>query len=251
MVLGIFLLGACMGSFFYCIGLRLPVAKNVINARSECDNCKHVLSWWELIPIFSYIVLRGKCHHCHKRFSAVNLLMEIVTGVLYTFAYLYYGFSYDMGIFIILVSLMLIIFVSDFKYYIISDSPLIVSIILLAILQFASCGVKQGFIYLLCGFALFFTMYVVKLLGDKLFKKESLGGGDIKFAFIIGLAVGFRLGLCSLILSSFLALPYCCASLMLKKNNEVPFGPFLAASLLFVFFFSEKFLSLLNLLLIA
>ena len=94
-------------------------------------------------------------------------------------------------------------------------------------------------------------MYLVKIIGDVLFKRESLGGGDIKFKFLMGMILGFRLGLCALILSTFLALPYSCATLMLKKNNEVPYGPFLASSLFIVFFFSEKFISLLNLIFIS
>ena len=94
-------------------------------------------------------------------------------------------------------------------------------------------------------------MLFIKIIGDKIFKRESLGGGDIKFAFIIGLTLGFQLGLCALILSTFLALPYSCAALMLKKNNEVPYGPFLASSLFIVFTFSTKFINLLDLIFIS
>ena len=94
-------------------------------------------------------------------------------------------------------------------------------------------------------------MYLIKLLGDVMFKKESLGGGDIKFAFVMGLSLGIQIGLCALILSTFLALPYSIASIMLKKNNEVPYGPFLAASLFIAFLFLDKFQSLLDLIAIS
>ena len=81
---------------------------------------------------------------------------------------------------------------------------------------------------------------------NKLFKRESLGGGDIKLAFVIGYALGFRLSLIAIILSSFLALPYSVASLKLQKNNEVPFGPFLVSSLFIVFLFQDKFINILG-----
>ena len=73
-----------------------------------------------------------------------------------------------------------------------------------------------------------------------------LGGGDIKLAFVIGYALGFRLSLIAIILSSFLALPYSVASLKLQKNNEVPFGPFLVSSLFIVFLFQDKFINILG-----
>ena len=87
---------------------------------------------------------------------------------------------------------------------------------------------------------------LIKIIGDKLFKRESLGGGDIKLAFVIGYALGFRLSLIAIILSSFLALPYSVASLKLQKNNEVPFGPFLVSSLFIVFLFQDKFINILG-----
>lgn len=246
-----FILGSCLGSFYLVVGKRLPIKKNAVNDRSKCDNCDHVLNWWQLIPIFSYVILKGKCHYCHKKISIVNLLMELATGFAFTFAYLHYGLSYEMFAFIVVTSLMLIIFVSDFLYYIILDSPLVVGSIILFFCRWYFEGIKTTVPYLISGIALFLSMYLIKLLGDFLFKRESLGGGDIKFAFVMGQVLGFRLGLCALILSTFLALPYSCASLMLKKNNEVPYGPFLASSLFIVFLFSEKFISLLNLIFIS
>ena len=246
-----FIIGSILGSFYLVIGKRLPLKENVITGRSRCDHCHHNLTWWQLIPVLSYLFLRGKCHYCHKKISFIHFLMEIVTGIAFVFAYSYYGISYEMFTFIIISSIMLIIFVSDFSYYIILDSPLVIGSVFLLGLRWYYFGINNMFIYLISGISLFATMYLIKIIGDVLFKKESLGGGDIKFAFVMGLVLGFRLGLCSLILSTFLALPYSCASLMLKKNNEVPYGPFLAASLFTVFVFTEKFISLLNLIFIS
>ena len=133
---------------------------------------------------------------------------------------------------------------------IILDSPLIISGILLLILRYFEVGLKETFISVIYGLALFIFMYLIKLLGDILFKRESLGGGDIKLSFIIGLTlgyygIGFRMGLICIIFSAFLALPYALASNYLNKKNELPYGPFLIFSLVIIFIFLEKFTNLL------
>ena len=246
MIIILFLLGACFGSFYLVIGTRLPNNQDVIKDRSKCDHCNHVLQWYELVPILSYICLLGKCHHCNKRISMLNPLVEVVMGLVFVFSYLYYGFSYEFFMFLIISSLLVLIFITDFLYYIILDSPLVVSSILVVILKFIYLTPKDVGISILSGLGLFLTMLAIKFIGDFAFKKESLGGGDIKFAFVIGLCLGFRLGIVALILSTFLALPYSFASIFLQKNNEVAYGPFLAASLFIVFLFMDKFLNLLN-----
>ncbi len=243
----LFIIGACIGSFALVIGQRLPINKDAVKSRSECDECHHVLSWWELIPIISYIILLGKCHHCHKRISVLNPLMEISLGLLFMYGYFIFGTSYEFFVFCVLATLMLIIFVSDFTYFIINDSPLIVSSLFIILLQIIYHGWRFAIVHILCGVAIFFIMYGIKLIGDIIFQKESLGGGDIKFSFVIGLSGGLQIGLCTLILSTFLALPYSTASILLKKNNEVPYGPFLASSLFITFLFMDKFQSFLDL----
>ena len=243
----IFIIGACLGSFYLVVGKRLPKNEDIILSRSKCDSCNHTLFWYDLIPIFSYIFLLGKCRYCHKKISITNLLIEISMGLLFSIGYIYMGFTFKYFIYLILISLMVLIFITDFSYYIILDSPLVISSILIIILKLIYCGYKETIFSILSGIVIFFVMYLIKIIGDKIFKRESLGGGDIKLSFVIGLTLGFRLSLISLILSSFLALPYSVASLKLQKNNEVPFGPFLVSSLFIVFLFYDKFINIINL----
>ena len=129
---------------------------------------------------------------------------------------------------------------------IILDSPLIISGITIIILKLIFFGVKTTVISIISGIALFFVMLLMFEIGKLLFKKEALGGGDIKLSFIIGLVLNFNLGLTALVLSTFVALPYALASLEIKKNNEFPYGPFLAGSLFIVFYHYDKFLLLLD-----
>ena len=217
----IFIIGACLGSFLLVVGKRLPKNEDIIFSRSRCDNCHHILAWHDLVPIFSYVLLKGKCRYCHTKINPVNLLIELSMGLMFLLGYLYFTPSYLLYGYLILTCLMIVIFVSDFSYYIILDSPLIVSTLLFIIIKFIYFGLKEVLLSLASGIILFTVMYLIKLIGDKLFKKESLGGGDIKLSFVIGFVLGFRLSLLALILSSFLALPYSVASLKLQKNNEI------------------------------
>ena len=150
--------------------------------------------------------------------------MEIGTGLLFLIGYLYYGLNIQFAIYLVSISVALVIFVSDFKYMIILDSTLIIGSILLIVLKYFEVGPVNTLYAILYGICLFVIMYLIKLLGDKMYKRESLGGGDIKLAFLIGLTLGYkgiglRLGLICLIFASFLALPYALATVYLNKKS--------------------------------
>ena len=245
MIIFMFILGAIFGSFYLVIGTRMPLKENVFTGRSRCDNCKNELRWYELIPIISFILQMGKCRNCKKKISVEHLLIEIVTGLLFAVGYMYYGKTLEFLIYLILISVSIIIFVSDFKYMIILDSTWIIGSILILLIKFIAYGTGSFFQSIISGIGLFSVMYLIKIIGDKIFKKESLGGGDIKLSFLIGSIVGFRLGLISLVFASFLALPYALTQVYLNKKNELPYGPFLIAATVIIFVFLEKFTNLL------
>ncbi len=242
----IFIIGLALGSFYLLIGTRLPKKENVVSKSSNCDHCHAILKWYNLIPVLSYIFQLGKCSECKKKISILYPLVEIITGLLFAIVYIEFGFSYMFYMAIILVSLFILICITDFKDYIILDSPLLISVILIIVVQLIYFDLDFLIGNLLSGAGLFVMLLAIKKIGDFLFKKESLGGGDIKFAFIIGLAVGFELSLFVLILSVFLALPTSVAALIVSKNNLLPYGPFLAGALLIVFMYADKFTNLLN-----
>ena len=239
-----FILGSIMGSFYYCIGIRLPKGENALTSRSHCDNCGYTLKWYNLIPLFSYIFQKGKCTKCHQKIASGHFWCELATSLLFMLTSLYFPIGYNFFVGLIISSLLIIIFVSDFKYIIILDSPLIISSILIIILKFIYYDPIDVLISLISGLCLFLVMILIYKLGNFAFKKESLGGGDIKFSFLMGLILDFKIGLVALVLSVFLALPYAVASLELKKNSEFPYGPFLAGALFIVFFHYDKFVLL-------
>lgn len=237
----LFVIGTIMGSFYYVVGTRLPNNESLLKPRSHCTECNHVLKWYELIPIFSYIGLRGKCSKCHTKLSIDYLFYEVLTGYLFAISYVKFGFSYEFFVSLILASLVILILITDFKFMVILDSPLFISAICLFGLRWYYFGITNALINVGYGFAGFLFMLFVGYIGKMLFKREALGGGDIKFSFIIGMVLGYKYGLMALIFSTFLALPYAVGTMLLKKDNEVPFGPFLASSVFIIYFFLEKF----------
>ena len=132
----IIILGLVLGSFYNVVGLRIPNGESIIKPGSHCPKCNHKLSWYENIPVLSYIFLGGKCKNCKQKISIIYPIIEILTSFLFYISYKIFGLSEEFFISLVISSLVVIIFVSDSKYMIISDSPLIVSTILILIIKF-------------------------------------------------------------------------------------------------------------------
>ena len=242
----IFIIGTIMGSFFNVVAHRLSNNESIIKPGSHCENCNHLLKWYELIPIISFLIQGGKCRQCHTQLSWWYPLIEIITGLFYLFSYLYFGLSYDFFISLVISSVLVITCITDFNYLIILDEPLIVGSILIIIIKFLQGGIIDTLIAILSGLLLFFFMLLVKILGDKAFKRESLGGGDIKLSFFIGLSLGYKLAFVNLVLASLLTLPIAFYYLIKYKDREVPFGPFLIISNFIIFVFASPILEFID-----
>jgi len=241
MLVLLFIVGLIFGSFFILIGMRLPKGESIISPSSHCDECSRKLSVGELIPIFSFIFYKGICPSCKEKISTTYPLIELLTGILFTLCYAIFGTGYEFASGIIISSVLVIIYVSDFKYKIILDSPLIIGSILILILKFIYFGLNPTLFAALSGLIIFTFIFAVKFLGDKVTGRESLGWGDVKLSFFIGIVLGVKLGLTSLIVASLIALPYALITMHVTKQKEIPFGPFLITGLLLVFFFMDFF----------
>ena len=242
MVFFYILVGMLFGSFFLVVGMRMPKGESIITPRSHCEECGHILKWYELIPVLSFIFLRGKCHKCGKRLSYLYPIIEIASGLLFGIAYQVYGMSYELIAMMIISGLLLIIFVSDFKYYIILDEPLVVASILILGFKWYYFGFKVMLLSLASGLIIFGFMYLIKIIGDKVMKRESLGGGDIKLSFFIGVTLGVQLSFVALVVGSLLAFPYAFYIIFKNKIREIPYGPFLIAGTMLVFYL-QNFIS--------
>lgn len=241
MIYLVFFIGTLFGSFYLVFSLRSLKNENYINSKSHCDSCNKELKWYNLIPILSFVFQRGRCSFCKEKISSLTIIIEVSTGLLFAYMFYLYGLSYEFYIGVILSSLFITICITDFKAFIIQNEPLLISIISIIILILIYQDTTFLITHIISGTLIFLFFMAIKKIGDLLFKKESLGGGDIKFSFIIGLTVGFQLALYSIILSAFLALPTSLVALETTKNKEVPYGPFLIGALLIVFLNADKF----------
>ena len=232
-----FILGSIMGSFYQVIGERLPKGESITSPKySYCPNCRKRLKWYELIPIFSYIVQLGKCRNCKKRISPMCLFIEVITGALFAVSYYSFGISYDLIISLTLVSFFSIVIVSDLTYMIIPDEVTLITSIIIIITNFINLGLKEGIIHLGYGLVTFGIMYLIMILGNIMFKKESLGGADVKLMFIAGLVLHPILGVLVIFIASCIALPISLIILLTDKEHMIPFGPFLVAAIVLLFF---------------
>ena len=243
-----FTFGLVFGSFFNVVGYRLPKGQSLLYPSSHCPNCNHELNWYELIPVFSYLFLGCKCLKCKKKISPFYMVFELLTGILFLMSYLVFGLSIKTIIAVTLSSILVITMISDFLFYIIEDKVLIVGGILLIIELFIYYGYLDGSSFnimsslkstgfsILDGIIMFGVMYLIKLMGDFIFKKESMGGGDIKLMFIFGLTIGIINSIVTIFLASIIALPVAIIIMNLKSTHEIPFGPFLSMAALILFF---------------
>ncbi len=231
MELFIFIFGLILGSFYNVVGIRLLKKESIVKPGSHCPKCKTFLSWYENIPVLSYIFLKGKCKHCGESISRIYPTMELLTGLLFLFSYLLYGLTPEFFISLVISSLIVIIFITDTKEMIILDESILVSGTLILIINILFFGIKAALVSLLSGLGIFAIMYVLMIMGNNIFKKESLGGGDIKLSFVAGMTLGFPLGIFYIVLASFLAFPYALYVSIKNKANMLPFGPFLAVSI--------------------
>ena len=224
----IFIFGLILGSFYTVVGERLPEGKSIVNPPSHCPNCNHRLGILELIPVFSFLFLGGKCKNCRSKIPVLSTLIELLTATLFLIAYIRFGISIKLFIALIFISMLVIVIVSDIRYMVICDEVLIIGNILIFILLIISIGFKASMMSLIYGIASLLIMLSIKTLGDIIFKKESMGGGDIKLMFTFGLVLGIPSSVASIFIASFIGLPI--SLIMMKKNSshELPFGPYLS-----------------------
>ncbi len=242
----LFIFGSVMGSFLNVVAVRLSNNESILWPRSHCHNCQHRLKWYELIPILSYIIQKGKSRCCKTIIPPSYLIIELVTGILYMVSYHSFGFSYEFIISLIFISSLIIIIVSDIEYMIILDEIIAISCILIIILNWIFWDLDYTAIRIIWAILSFVSMYVIKLIGDKIFKKESMGGGDIKLMFLFGLVIGYPLAICNIFLATFIAFPVAIYVLLRRKDSLIPFGPFLAMGAILIHISKVEIFDIIN-----
>jgi leader peptidase (prepilin peptidase) / N-methyltransferase len=230
------LYGLALGSFFNVVGLRVPIRKSIVKPRSACPNCHHTLGPLELIPVLSYLLQRGKCRQCKVGISPLYPIIELITGLLFISAPFIMGWTSELWIAWTLISLLVIIAVSDLAYTLIPDKILLFFSALFLIERFLIP--LQPWWDSLLGAAIGFSL----LLIISIISKGGMGGGDIKLYAVIGFAVGTKLMLLSFFIATFIGAILGIVGItlrLLERKKPVPFGPFIAMGTLLAYFYGN------------
>jgi len=250
MNLFVFLFGLIVGSFLNCVVYRLEKKQSFLQGRSFCPYCKHTLSWQDLIPVFSFLFLRGKCRYCNKKVSIQYPLVEIATALLFLLIFNFSPFGRSPAggqtlFWLIVSSFLIIIFVYDLKHFIIPDKVIYPAIIIALIFNFSPYGrspaggqfIIHNSIFAAVGAAIFFLTIVLISQG------KWMGVGDIKLAFLMGLLLGFPYILVALFFSFLIGAIIGVGLILAKRKtmkSEIPFGPSLVAGTYTALFFGEN-----------
>lgn len=238
----ILVFGLFLGSFYNVCIYRIPRKESIIFPPSHCTNCCKQLKWRELIPIFSWVLLGGKCRYCYKRISYRYPLIELITGLLFYLLFLKFGLS---GAFIshsILCSILIIVTFIDIEFQIIPNELVLIGAIVGIILILIEISVHwmDAIIGMFIGGGIYL---IVAILSQFLLKKEGMGGGDIKLMAMIGLMIGWKLTIISILLSVYIGglIGGLLLLLRIKKRGDViPYGPFIAIGTILSIFFGNE-----------
>ncbi len=212
MQLLIFMIGTCFGSFISCMSHRYITHESILG-RSHCDYCGHTLHLFDLIPLLSYILLKGQCRYCHHKLNTSLLIHELTAGFLFVLFYLHDGLTTLYLSHIVSLTCFYIISIIDLHLYEIPDTYLLISLLS----NFKIVYLKESLIFML--FLVLFVYLFYKVTG-----KEGLGGGDIKMLGVCSLSLGFYQTLSILSIACFLGIIFS----FINKKKMIPFGPFIA-----------------------
>lgn len=218
-----FILGSVFGSFLNCVASRIQEGIPWWKGKSVCDHCHHELSILDLFPIFSYLFLKGKCRYCGSKLSIKYVFTEVILGLLFVICVLLHK-TIDielldyLGMICVLYGLSL----CDINTYEIPDGFIIFGIIWALIFQ-----LLEGYTLLEVGTSILIAVCVsgiillISLILDKILKKESMGGGDIKLLFLTGLYLSLLGNLLEMMIACILGL----VIIIVLKKDKIPFGP--------------------------
>ena len=241
LVLGliVFAIGASVGSFLNVVADRTPAGRSLVSPRSYCSSCKRPISNTELVPVLSYLWLRGRCRHCGAAIPIRVVLVEATTGLLFAVAYLQSGFGVEFVVLASSVSLLIVVAVIDWEHQLILNRIVLPSTVAALIVApfWNELGLSRAFLgsssmiasllnSLLGGLGAFLLFLVIILVYP-----QGMGGGDVKYAGLLGLILGLPGVLLAWWITAILGGIVAVALLALRKKGRkdaIPYGPFLS-----------------------
>jgi len=249
-----FVLGAVIGSFLNVCIVRWPEEKSVVKPRSHCPNCKKMIAWYDNIPFLSYILLGGKCRHCKIKFSFRYFLVELITALTFLAFYFYFGLNILLLPYLIMVCGFIVATFVDLKHRIIPDEVsvggMFVGLALsLLIPQMHGIDPSVGNFWInhlqslgLSALGVLIgggSIYLMGMLGDFLFKKESMGGGDVKLMAMVGAFLGWIPAILAFFIAPFFGMLYGIIGWLRTRDSTMAYGPFLVLGSLIAMFWGN------------
>ena len=231
----IFLFGIVIGSFLNVCIYRIPKKEDIVKVRSHCMNCGYQLEWYDLIPLFSYLFLRGRCRKCKTKLSAQYPLIEAANGVLYVVIVLTNGVNVESLLYCLLSSALLTLSVIDFRTY---EIPIGINICILALGVVRIVTDYTNWSSYIIGF---FAVSVFLTILYYTTKGRGIGGGDVKLMAVCGLLLGWKL----IILAFFLGCIFGAGIHLLRmkisgEGHVLAMGPYLSAGIFVAMLWGEQ-----------
>ena len=247
-----FILGSIWGSFCNVCIYRLPLEINVIKGRSFCPSCKNQIKWFDNIPFFSFIILKGKCRNCNSKINLQYFIVEFISALSFLFIYYLYGISITTLLLITLSIFFIIIFFIDLKHFIIPNE-LTFPLMFIGFVKSFDPNLNQSLFpnyinSLIGGLFGYSIIWSIIFFYKNLRKKEGMGLGDAKLFAVIGFWFGWFSIPFTIFISSLVALIYSIPSLIKKTRDmstQIPFGPFIIIGCLIYITFANEIKNLL------
>lgn len=230
----IFLYGIVTGSFLNVCILRIPEGESIVSERSHCTKCSHVLHWYDLFPLFSYIFLRGKCRYCGAKISKQYPVVEALNGIMWVVSFLVLGWSLRTVCVCLLISALIVIAVIDFRTY---EIPIGLNVAIL-VLGVAATALDfknwpDHLIGAVCVSGFLLLLYFLT-------KGKGIGGGDIKLMCAAGLFLGWKLTVLAFLLGClFGSVIHIIRMKVSKQGHVLAMGPYLAAGIVCALYFGQ------------
>jgi leader peptidase (prepilin peptidase) / N-methyltransferase len=232
----VFILGTIFGSFYNVVIYRLPQKISIAKGTSFCPNCHHRIMPWDLIPILSYVLLRGKCRYCNTHISIRYPLIELLTGFLFVLSFIKFGWSHNSLVAMILASLCLIITMIDLDTMEIPDRFHLL-ILTLAIIHIAFVSQLPLTDHIIGFFVISLPLYGIALLTN------GMGGGDIKLVAVSGLLLGYTSMLVAFFIAAVTGGLFAVYLLIRKLETQkslIAFGPYLCLGIFIAFLYGAE-----------
>ena len=234
----IFLYGIVIGSFLNVLIYRIPKKENIVTVRSHCMSCGYQLKWYDLVPLFSYLALGGRCRKCKTKLSVQYPLIEGLNGALYLIVFFRYGISIESLLYCLLFSALLALSVIDFRTY---EIPVGFNIFILALGLVRVVTDYRNWPDYVIGFL---AVSVFLLLLYYASKGRAIGGGDVKLMAVCGLLMGWKLIILAFLLGCILGSVV--HLIRMKASGEghvLAMGPYLSAGAALAVLFGNQFLN--------